>query len=211
MSDEKVNRSEQPVEELEELPQPITGDEVIEGEFVEADGSSPEMEEGETGDAEASSEVEEPSLEEQLLAANEEAAKNMDSYLRAQAELANARKRFEKQRALTYVNANSDLVSKMLPVLDDYERAVDTVPENISEDPWYQGIELVYRKLLGILESLNVKEIEALGTTFDPNFHEALGTEPSDEVESGAVSRVMLKGYKIGDKVVRPSLVYVAD
>jgi molecular chaperone GrpE len=211
VSDEKVNRSEQPVEELEELPQPITGDEVIEGEFVEADGSSPEMEEGETGDAEASSEVEEPSLEEQLLAANEEAAKNMDSYLRAQAELANARKRFEKQRALTYVNANSDLVSKMLPVLDDYERAVDTVPENISEDPWYQGIELVYRKLLGILESLNVKEIEALGTTFDPNFHEALGTEPSDEVESGAVSRVMLKGYKIGDKVVRPSLVYVAD
>jgi molecular chaperone GrpE len=211
VSDEKVNRSEQPVEELEELPQPITGDEVIEGEFVEADGSSPEMEEGETGDAEASSQVEEPSLEEQLLAANEEAAKNMDSYLRAQAELANARKRFEKQRALTYVNANSDLVSKMLPVLDDYERAVDTVPENISEDPWYQGIELVYRKLLGILESLNVKEIEALGTTFDPNFHEALGTEPSDEVESGAVSRVMLKGYKIGDKVVRPSLVYVAD
>ena len=211
MSDEKVNPTEQPIEEFEELSQPINGDDVIEGEFVEADGSSPEMGETETEDMEVSSEAEEPSLEEQLLAAKEEAAKNMDSYLRAQAELANARKRFEKQRALTYVNANSDLVGKLLPVLDDYERAIDTVPENISEDPWYQGIELVYRKLLGILENLNVKEIEALGTPFDPNFHEALGTEPTDDVDSGAVSRVMLKGYKIGDKVVRPSLVYVAD
>jgi len=211
VSDEKVNPTEQPVEDFEELSQPINGDDVIEGEFVEADGSSPEMGETETEDMEVSSEAEEPSLEEQLLAAKEEAAKNMDSYLRAQAELANARKRFEKQRALTYVNANSDLVGKLLPVLDDYERAIDTVPENISEDPWYQGIELVYRKLLGILENLNVKEIEALGTPFDPNFHEALGTEPTDDVDSGAVSRVMLKGYKIGDKVVRPSLVYVAD
>jgi molecular chaperone GrpE len=211
VSDEKVNPTEQPIEEFEELSQPINGDDVIEGEFVEADGSSPEMGETETEDMEVSSEAEEPSLEEQLLAAKEEAAKNMDSYLRAQAELANARKRFEKQRALTYVNANSDLVGKLLPVLDDYERAIDTVPENISEDPWYQGIELVYRKLLGILENLNVKEIEALGTPFDPNFHEALGTEPTDDVDSGAVSRVMLKGYKIGDKVVRPSLVYVAD
>jgi molecular chaperone GrpE len=214
VSDEKVNNSEQLVEEDKELPQAVTGDDVIEGEFVEAGESGPETEDSEkmeAVDAEASSEVEEPSLEEQLLVVKEEAAKNLDNYLRAQAELANARKRFEKQRALTYVNANSDLVGKLLPVLDDYERAIDTVPENISSNPWYQGIELVYRKLLGILESLNVQEIEALGAPFDPNFHEALGTEPTDDVESGAVSRVMLKGYKIGDKVVRPSLVYVAD
>lgn len=197
MSDEKVNDNEQVVEDSEELTQSETGDEVIEAEFVEGD--------------EVEIEAEEPSLEEQLQAAKDEAAKNLDSYLRAQAELANARKRFDKQRALTYVNANSDLVSKLLPVLDDYERAIATVPESVGEDPWYQGIELVYRKLLGVLESLNVKEIEALGEPFDPNFHEALGTEPSDDMESGAVSRVMLKGYKIGDMVVRPSLVYVAD
>jgi molecular chaperone GrpE len=197
VSDEKVNENEQIVEDSEELIQSEAVDEVIEAEFVEGDG--------------AEVETEEPSLEEQLQAAKDEAAKNLDSYLRAQAELANARKRFDKQRAMTYVNANSDLVSKLLPVLDDYERAIATVPESISEDSWYQGIELVYRKLLGVLESLNVKEIEALGELFDPNFHEALGTEPTDDVESGAVSRVMLKGYKIGDKVVRPSLVYVAD
>jgi molecular chaperone GrpE len=208
VSDEKVNKNEQLVEEGEELPQTVNSDDVIEGEFVDV---SPD-ESGEPQAAEeASLEEEEPSLEDQLQEAQDEAAKNRDSYLRAQAELANARKRFEKQRALTYVNANADLVSKLLPVLDDYERAIDTVPEAVSQDPWYQGVELVYRKLLSILESLNVKEIEALGTPFDPNFHEALGTEPTDDVESGSVSRVMLKGYQIGDKVVRPSLVYVAD
>lgn len=202
MSDEKVNENEPVVEETvdsEELSQTATGGDVIEGEFVEAE------------EVEAEDQAEEPSMEEQLQEAKDEAAKNLDSYLRAQAELANARKRFEKQRAQTYINANADLVSKLLPVLDDYERATETVPENISEDAWYQGIELVYRKLVGVLESLNVTEIEAIGTPFDPHFHEALGTEPSDDFESGAVSRVMLKGYQIGDKVIRPSLVYVAD
>jgi len=212
VSDEKVNKNEQLVEEGEELPQTVKSDDVIEGEFVDVSpDESGELQAAEDVSVEVSLEEEESSLEDQLREAKDEAAKNRDNYLRAQAELANARKRFEKQRALTYVNANADLVSKLLPVLDDYERAIDTVPEAVSQDPWYQGVELVYRKLLTILESLNVKEIEALGTPFDPNFHEALGTEPSDDVESGSVSRVMLKGYQIGDKVVRPSLVYVAD
>jgi molecular chaperone GrpE len=154
--------------------------------------------------------AEEPSLEELLEAAKTEAAKNRDSYLRAQAELSNARKRFERQQALVYVNANEDLVSKLLPALDDFDRAVDSVPQAISEDSWYEGIEMVHRKLSGILESLNVKEIEAQGQAFDPNFHDALGTEPSDEYESDTVTRVMVKGYQVGDRVIRPCMVYVA-
>lgn len=155
--------------------------------------------------------VEEPSLEEQLAAAKEEAANNLDSFLRAQAELSNARKRFEKQQVQVYTNANADLVVKLLPALDDFGRAMESVPETISEDNWFEGIELVQRKLLGILESLNLKEIEAVGQLFDPNFHDALAQEPSDEYESGTVTREMIKGYRIGDKVVRPSLVYVAE
>ncbi|UCC51360.1 MAG: nucleotide exchange factor GrpE [Anaerolineaceae bacterium] len=164
-------------------------------------------EEAQDTDAET---IEEPSLEEQLKLAKEEAAKNMDSFLRAQAELSNARKRFEKQQTLVYVNANANLVSKLLPALDDFDRAVESVPEAISEDNWYEGIELVHRKLLAILESLNVTEIEALGKTFDPNFHDALAAEPSDEYESDTITRVMIKGYQLGEKVIRPSLVYVA-
>ena len=197
MSDEKVNENEFNVEDvIEELSQDAA--DVVDGEFIEEEAVAGEVA------------AEEPTLEDQLQEARDEAAKNLDSYLRAQAELANARKRFEKQRTQTYVNANADMVARLLPVLDDYERAIDTVPEEIAGDAWYEGIELVYRKLLGILTSLNVQEIEALGEPFDPNFHEALGVEPSEEVESGAVSRVMVKGYQLGDKVIRPSLVYVA-
>ena len=182
MSDEKVNENESNVEDvMEELSQDAA--DVVDGEFIE--------EEAVAGEAAA----EEPTLEDQLQEARDEAAKNLDSYLRAQAELANARKRFEKQRTQTYVNANADMVARLLPVLDDYERAIDTVPEEIAGDAWYEGIELVYRKLLGILTSLNVQEIEALGEPFDPNFHEALGVEPSEEVESGAVSRVMKRSW----------------
>ena len=203
MSDEKVNENEFNVEDAvegEELSTDATdrAADVVDGEFIEAESAEGEVTAGE------------PSLEDQLQEARDEAAKNLDSYLRAQAELANARKRFEKQRTQTYVNANSDMVARLLPVLDDFERAIETVPEEIAGDAWYEGIELVYRKLLGILTSLNVQEIEALGQPFDPNFHEALGVEPSEEVESGAVSRVMVKGYRLGDKVIRPSLVYVA-
>ena len=156
-------------------------------------------------------EVEELSLEEQLAVAQDEAAQNMDSFLRAQAELSNARKRFEKQQAQVYTNANADLVLKLLPVVDDFDRAVEIVPVDIGQDKWFEGIELVQRKLVGILESLNVKEIEAIGQPFDPNFHDALAQEPSDEYESGTVTREMIKGYQIGDRVIRPSLVYVAE
>jgi molecular chaperone GrpE len=169
-------------------------------EMVEEEGQNLEVEE-----------VEELSLEEQLAVAQDEAAQNMDSFLRAQAELSNARKRFEKQQAQVYTNANADLVLKLLPVVDDFDRAVEIVPENICQDKWFEGIELVQRKLVGILESLNVKEIEAIGQPFDPNFHDALAQEPSDEYESGTVTREMIKGYQIGDRVIRPSLVYVAE
>jgi molecular chaperone GrpE len=155
-------------------------------------------------------ENEEPSLEKQLEAAKEEASKNMDSLLRAQAELSNARKRFEKQQALVYTNANADLVLKLLPALDDFDRAMESVPEVIKDDKWFEGIELVHRKLLGILESLNVTEIVAVGEPFDPNFHDALAQEPSDAYESGIVTREMIKGYQLGDRVIRPALVYVA-
>ncbi len=193
MSDEKVSENE-----------PVVEEELIDGEVV-LDSEAPAEE------AAVDEQMAEPSLEELLQAAQEEAAANLDSYLRAQAELANARKRFEKQRALAYVNANAQLVRELLPVLDDYERALSTVPENIQEDAWYEGIELVYRKMQGVLDNLNVNEIAAAGEPFDPHFHDALGQEPSDDVESGMVTRVMQKGYQIGDMVVRPSLVFVAE
>lgn len=159
---------------------------------------------------EESSETAERTLEEQLEAAQAEGARMRDSLLRAQAELSNARKRFEKQRAQTYTHANAELAAKLLPVVDDFERALETVPANVSEDGWFSGIELVYRKFVNILEGMGVKPIEAVGQSFDPNFHEALGVDDTDAFESGVVTREMQRGYQLGDRVVRPSLVYVA-
>jgi molecular chaperone GrpE len=149
-------------------------------------------------------------VEEQLVAAQAEAARNLDGWQRTQAEFANARKRFEKQRVDTYVNANAELVAKLLPVFDDLERAIESAPADTRDAPWVAGVNLVYRKMLGVLEDMNVQAIPAVGEAFDPNLHEALSQEPSEDYESGVIMREMRRGYRLGDRVIRPSLVTVA-
>lgn len=149
-------------------------------------------------------------LEEQLDAAQTEAARNLDGWQRSQAEFANARKRFDKQRAEAYVNASADMAAKLLPLIDDFERALANVPAPITDDPWLAGMNLIYRKMLAVLDELNVEPIPAEGTPFDPNFHEALAQEPSETYPSGVIVREMRRGYHLGDRVIRPSLVVVA-
>jgi molecular chaperone GrpE len=177
------------------------------GDVVADNGREPDMAEP----VEAGEETAELTLEEQLAAAQEEASKNLDGWRRAQAELSNARKRFDRQRAETYTRATADLVGRLLPILDDFERALDNVPEAIAQDSWFEGLHLVQRKLLGLLEQFKVEAIEALGQPFDPNLHEAIMQEPNDEYDSGTVCRELQKGYRLGDQVIRPSLVYVAE
>lgn len=152
----------------------------------------------------------EPVLVEQLAAAQAEAARNLDGWQRTQAEFANARKRFERQRAEASVDATVEIVAKLLPLLDDFERALESVPGEDKEDPWIVGVTLVYRKMLSVLEGMNVQVIPAIGKPFDPNFHEALSQEPSDEHDSGIIVNEMRRGYRLGDRVIRPSLVTVA-
>lgn len=151
-----------------------------------------------------------PTVEDELAAAQAEAADYKDRWLRSQAEFANARKRMEKQRLDTYTNATASVIDKLLPIVDDFERAMENLPEEISENSWLEGIQLVQRKLQATLDNFNVTAIEAIGHPFDPTWHEAITQEPSDEYESGMVCRVLQTGYKIGDRVIRPSLVVVA-
>ena len=80
------------------------------------------------------------------------------------------------------------MVTRLLPVIDDFNRAFDNVPDIVRADSWFEGIEMVNRKMIGILESLNVEPIEAVGQIFDPNCHEAIMQEESDEYESGVVT-----------------------
>ena len=174
-----------------------------------------EAHETESPDAsDASSDAEEAAeltIEQQLENAQAEAAKNLEGWQRAMADLSNARKRFERQTQLSYTNATVEVVSKVLPVMDDFDRALQNVPDEISGNAWFDGLNGVLRKMNRILEGINAERIPSVGEVFDPNVHEALSTESSDEYESGVVTRELQGGYRIGDRVIRPALVYVAE
>ncbi|HSR20411.1 MAG TPA: nucleotide exchange factor GrpE [Anaerolineales bacterium] len=147
------------------------------------------------------------SVRAQLAQAEAKAAENLDGWQRALAEFQNFRKRVERDRAVEQIAMKGDLIKKVLPVLDDLERALQN---RSGEDAWVSGIELIQRKLQSLLEAEGVKRIEAEGSAFDPNFHEAIAQEPVDGAESGQVVAVLQHGYMLGDRVIRPAQVRVA-
>jgi len=124
------------------------------------------------------------------------------------ADFQNYRKRVERDNELMYVSMKGDIIKKVLPALDDLERALQNRP---VEDAWANGIELIARKLQNILDSEGLKKIEAEGTEFNPNFHEAISHEPAENVASGHVIAVVQNGYMLGERVIRPALVRVAQ
>jgi len=154
--------------------------------------------EGEAGDIE--------SITKALSEEKEKAEKYLANWQRAQADLANYKRRGEQERAEATNFANSTLILSLLPVLDDLERALGSVPEGFAESPWVEGIKHIYRKLQAVLESQGVSAIEAEGKDFDPNFHEAV---MAVEGEDGKVIEEVQKGYKLRNRVIRPTRVKV--
>ncbi len=140
--------------------------------------------------------------------AEAKAAEHLDGWQRAQAEFVNYKSRIARDHEFQRSSMKGDIVKRILPVLDDLERALQNRP---ADEPWADGIELIARKFLSILESEGVTRIEAEGKPFDPNFHEAISHEPNEEVESGHVIAVTQNGYMLGDRVIRPALVRVAQ
>jgi molecular chaperone GrpE len=147
-------------------------------------------------------------LKKKLAEAESKTSEYKDSWLRSQAEFQNYRKRLERDSEMNYLSMKGDIIKKVLPVLDDLERALQN---RSADDPWANGIELVARKFQNILESEGVKKIEAVGTEFDPNFHEAISHEPANGAQSGHVIGVVQNGYMIGERVIRPAMVRVAQ
>jgi molecular chaperone GrpE len=147
-------------------------------------------------------------LKKQLEEANSKTSEFRDSWMRSQAEFQNYKKRLERDNELTYISMKGDIIKKVLPVLDDLERALQNRP---TENSWANGIELIARKLQNVLDSEGIKRIEAEGREFDPNFHEAISHEPADGVKSGFVIAVVQNGYMLGERVIRPALVRVAQ
>jgi molecular chaperone GrpE len=143
---------------------------------------------------------------------DEERAKTtdyMDRWQRAMAEFANYKRRTEQEKADLAKFANSVLVLKLLPVLDDLERAIEAIPKEMLGLPWVQGILLIERKLRSVLEQEGLERIEALGKEFDPNLHDAVIYEESGESNTDKVVAEVQKGYKLHDRVLRPTMVKV--
>ena len=147
-------------------------------------------------------------LQSQLDEALNKAAEYKDGWQRSVADFQNYRRRTESEKAETYQLAVGNIIRQYLPVLDDLERALESRPADLA---WANGIELIYRKLLSILETENIKRIEVEGQKFDPNFHEAISAEPVQEVESGTILAVIRNGYMLGERVIRPAMVRVAQ
>lgn len=181
----------------------------LEEEIETANSSAEEMpEESEQAEGVEQLRAEIEALQTQLEEAQARAAENMDGWQRSQAEFINYKNRIQRDRELDYASMKGDIVKKVLPVLDDLERALANRPEDSS---WASGMELIARKFQNVLESEGMKRIEAKGQPFDPNFHEAISSEPSDDVESGHVIEVVQNGYMLGERVIRPAMVRVAQ
>jgi len=156
--------------------------------------------------------VEEELVEEvdELEQARAKAAEYLDQLQRTQAEFANYKKRIEREREDFISLANAALISKLLPILDDCKRALATVPDKLRGLTWVEGIALIERRLQLTLEQEGLAEIEAVGNTFDPELHHAVVSQETTEYPDGEIIDEMQKGYKLNDRLLRPSMVRVA-
>ena len=127
-------------------------------------------------------------------------------YLRLMADFQNFKRRVEKEKSDIYAYANEKLVSQLLDVIDNFERAL---LHEEADDSYVEGMKMIFKQLTGVLEKAGLEEINALGEDYDPNFHNAVMTEDNDDYDSGKVTEVMQKGYLLNKKVIRPSMVKV--
>ena len=142
---------------------------------------------------------------------DEQIADLTDKLTRQMAEFDNYRKRTEKEKSAMYEVGAKDVIEKILDVVDNFERGLQSVPEEQKEDPFVQGMDKIYKQLMTTLEGLGVKPIEALGNEFDPNFHNAVMHIEDENLGENIVAEDFKKGYMYRDSVVRHSMVKVAN
>jgi molecular chaperone GrpE len=192
MSDKKKHKHEQ-----EEVKEEATAEAVA---TSAPEAGMPEVNEQLTAEIEA--------LKRQLETTEAKLAESVEGWQRSVADFQNYRKRVERDNELMYSSMKGDIVKKVLPALDDLERAMQNRP---TDSAWANGIELIARKLQNMLAAEGLKRIEAEGVEFNPTFHEAISHEPAENVASGHVIAVVQNGYMLGERVIRPALVRVAQ
>ncbi len=176
----------------EELPEEV----LVEDEELEAAEDEEAENECEADEADAADET------------AEKLAQMQEQYVRLYAEFDNFRKRTAKEKLETYTDATAKCVEQLLPVLDNFERAIDAP---CTDEQYKSGMEMIFTQMKGMLEKLGLTEIEALGTEFDPNIHQAIKrSEANEEFAENTVCEVFQKGYKLKDRLIRPAMVAVA-
>ncbi len=149
-------------------------------------------------------------LKEKLAQAEAQATEYLDNWRRAVADLSNARKRMQREQDEMRRSAAARVLEKLIPVIDDVDRAFANVPPGQANSDWVEGFRLIERKLHALLESEGVAPIPAVGQQFDPKLHYAVTHEDADGMKEGQIIAEVVKGYKLDDKVLRPSMVRVA-
>jgi len=171
----------------------------------ETDKMTTDRDQEATGDQ--TSEMSDPEqLRAQIQEEREKAQNYLQNWQRAAADYQNFKRRVEDERSEAARLANAALIINMLPLIDDLDRALKNVDSHLAGLTWVDGIRLIYRKFQALLEMAGVEEIEADGQTFDPSKHEAVSQAPGEE---NKVISVVQKGYRLGDRVIRPAMVVV--
>lgn len=136
----------------------------------------------------------------------EKAEKYLANWKRAEADLANYKKRAEQEKNDLAASNTAGIILNLLPIIDDFSRAFETIPEEVENESWVKGIKLIERKLMSYLESLGLCKIESVGELFDPRIHEAVCHKEGDE---GKIIEEFRTGYKLRDRLLRPPMVAV--
>ncbi len=215
----KENRKEEGMEQAEEIVNEASKEEEFESDSPKSEEESRELEEQEENPEETVS-LESKEVGKKGFFGKKKEKKDprdvqieelTDRLRRSMAEFDNFRKRTEKEKSAMFEIGAKDIVERILPVIDNFERGLASVPEDVKETSFAEGMEMIYKQLLKNLEEAGVKPIEAVGQPFDPNFHNAVMHIEDDELGENMVAQELQKGYMYRDSVVRHSMVQVAN
>lgn len=182
-------------------------------EKVAEDAAKEKVDEAKEAAADESADNKAPDAKDAAATADaEKAAKLQQQFVRLQADFANYKKRTAAEKLQISEVIKMDVITNILPVIDNFERALQVPQDKVADDvkSFIDGYEMIYKQLLGVLEKEGVTKIDAVGKPFDPNYHQAVMRVPSDEYDDDVVVEVLQEGYLLGDKTLRPAMVKVA-
>ncbi|MDD4377269.1 MAG: nucleotide exchange factor GrpE [Eubacteriales bacterium] len=151
-------------------------------------------------------EEEKEEIKEEVVESEEKEEPINMQYMRLMADFQNYKKRVEKEKGDIYAYANEKIVTDLLDVIDNFERAL---AQGSQDESFIEGMEMIFKQYMGVLEKAGLEEIKAFSEDFDPNYHNAVMTEDNSDFESGKITEVLQKGYLLNGKVIRPSMVKV--